>query len=82
MRYLTFTLNPAVDATYWLNGLVVGGANRARRMRRAAAGKGVNVARVMRRLGHDVIATGLLGGDNGHFIESSLVGEGVASGFA
>jgi tagatose 6-phosphate kinase len=81
MRCLTITLNPAVDTTYWLGSFEIGGANRVLRVRRAAAGKGVNVARVMRTLGHDVIATGFLGGEQGEFIAASLEAEGVVNRF-
>jgi tagatose 6-phosphate kinase len=81
MRCLTITFNPAVDSTYWLGELVVGGTNRVRRLRRTAAGKGVNVARILRTLGHDVVATGYLGGGNGAFIESLLDTEGVEPRF-
>lgn len=81
MRCLTITFNPAVDSTYWLGELVVGGTNRVRRLRRTAAGKGVNVARILRTLGHDVVATGYLGGGNGAFIESLLDAEGVEPRF-
>src|SRR5690606_39262649 len=51
------------------------------RMRQVAAGKGVNVARVMRCLGRDVVATGFLGGDNGRFIDEALRAEGVVTRF-
>jgi tagatose 6-phosphate kinase len=81
MRCLTITLNPTVDTTYWLDDLVVGGTNRVRRMRQVAAGKGVNVARVMRCLGRDVVATGFLGGDNGRFIDGALRAEDVVTRF-
>ncbi len=81
MRCLTITLNPTVDTTYWLDDLVIGGTNRVRRMRQVAAGKGVNVARVMRCLGRDVVATGFLGGDNGRFIDEALRAEGVVTRF-
>lgn len=81
MRCLTITFNPAVDSTYWLDELVVGATNRVGRLRRAAAGKGVNVARVLRTLGHGVVATGFLGGGNGSYIESSLEAEGVEPRF-
>lgn len=81
MRCLTITFNPAVDSTYWIGELVVGSTNRVSRLRRTAAGKGVNVARILRTLGHDVVATGFLGGGNGAFIESLLDAEGVEPRF-
>lgn len=81
MRCLTVTLNPALDTTTWIPQLVLGGTNRARRVRHAAAGKGVNVARVLHTLGHDVAATGFLGGVTGASIRSALDVETVPSRF-
>lgn len=81
MRCLTVTLNPALDTTTWLPRMSVGGTNRARRVRHAAAGKGVNVARVLHTLGHDVVATGFLGGATGASIRSALDVETVPSRF-
>jgi tagatose 6-phosphate kinase len=44
-------------------------------------GKGNNVARVLRGLGHDVTATGFLGGNPGEFIEAGLLDAGVTPCF-
>ncbi len=55
---LTVTLNAALDVTYVVDALVVHGTNRVREVHERAGGKGVNVARVLHALGHDVVATG------------------------
>lgn len=81
MRCLTITLNPALDTTTWVPGIALGRTNRARRVRHAAAGKGVNVARVLHTLGHDVLATGFLGGATGASIQAALDVETVPSRF-
>ncbi|WP_163558670.1 1-phosphofructokinase [Halomonas sp. NO4] len=63
-RVLTLTLNPALDLSIGLERLEPGAVNRTRETHLAAAGKGVNVARVLVALGHDVTVSGFLGTDN------------------
>lgn len=63
-RLLTLTLNPALDLSVSLDCLVPGEVNRTRETHLAAAGKGVNVARVLVALGHAVSVSGFLGADN------------------
>ncbi len=61
---LTVTLNPALDMTAQLDTLEPGGVNLIGNSNVHAAGKGINVARVLNDLGHPVTVTGLLGIDN------------------
>lgn len=63
-RVLTLTLNPALDLSASLERLTPGTVNRTRETHLTAAGKGVNVARVLADLGHDVTVSGFLGADN------------------
>jgi 1-phosphofructokinase len=63
-RILTLTLNPALDLSITLPQLVPGEVNRTRESHLEAAGKGVNVARVLAALGHEVTVSGFLGADN------------------
>jgi len=63
-RVLTLTLNPALDLAIRTGPLRLGEVNRTQSTRLDAAGKGINVARVLARLGHDVTVSGLLGEDN------------------
>ncbi|NIC06737.1 1-phosphofructokinase [Billgrantia bachuensis] len=63
-RVLTLTLNPALDLSVSLERLVPGEVNRTHETHLTAAGKGVNVARVLAELGHDVTVSGFLGADN------------------
>lgn len=66
----TITLNPAVDLTIEVGGLVAGGVNRAERAQVNAGGKGVNVAACAADWGGQVTATGVLGrGNDGAFVE-------------
>lgn len=63
-RVLCITLNPALDLAFNLDALVLGSVNRPTSAQLEAAGKGVNVARVLVGLGHDVTVSGFLGADN------------------
>lgn len=63
-RILTLSLNPALDLSIRLERLVPGAVNRTLESRLEAAGKGVNVARVLTALGHEVAVSGFLGADN------------------
>ncbi|WP_257456069.1 1-phosphofructokinase [Archangium lipolyticum] len=63
-RVLTLTLNPALDLAIRLGPIRLGEVNRTESTRLDAAGKGINVARVLVGLGHDVTVSGLLGADN------------------
>lgn len=76
-RFATITLNPSIDTAGALPHLVPGEINRFATARSAAGGKGNNVARVLARLGHPVIASGFAGGYAGAFIADSLRASGV-----
>lgn len=78
---LTITLNPCVDRLIHIDRLLPNDTNRILRIEEDAGGKGVNVARVLHRLGTRVTATGLLGGAPGSYVEHVLEREGVATSF-
>lgn len=82
MRFLTVTLNAAVDLTYLLPSVRLGGVNRVPRVLATPGGKGNNVARLLARLGHRVTATGFIGGHAGRFIAEGVAAAGVRSAFA
>ncbi|WP_447507420.1 1-phosphofructokinase [Acinetobacter lactucae] len=63
-RVLTITLNPAIDVTIQLKELQIGQVNRQESVEIHAAGKGLNIAQVLKDLGHEVIVTGFLGTTN------------------
>ncbi|MBP2478740.1 tagatose 6-phosphate kinase [Crossiella equi] len=69
---LTVTLNAALDVTYTVDDLRPHTTHRVREVHTRAGGKGVNVARVLRALGHETLVTGLAGGDTGHAIRTEL----------
>ncbi len=70
-----------MDKIIYLSDLKQGSVNRAAGLTAMPGGKGINVALMLNRLGHEVMTLGLLGGFMGEFIETSLVREGVFIGF-
>ena len=71
---LTVTLNPAVDKTYTTGALMLGQVNRMRTAHNIAGGKGINVAKILRQYGYEVMVMGFLGGYTGQFIEEYMKG--------
>ena len=69
---LTVTLNPAVDKTYTTGSLLLGQVNRMRTVNNIAGGKGINVAKILRQYGYEVMTAGFLGGYTGQFIEACM----------
>lgn len=63
-RVVTVTLNPALDLTGSLDTLSVGAVSLVKQSNLHAAGKGVNVAKVLSELGAEVTVTGFLGKNN------------------
>lgn len=74
---VTVTPNLALDVTYELPELRPGHAHRVRAVHARAGGKGVNVARVLRSLGHDVMVVGLAGGPTGDAVRADLDASGL-----
>jgi 1-phosphofructokinase family hexose kinase len=73
----TLTLNPAIDRTYLVDGVVVDGVNRVHDIRNEWGGKGINVARALTRSGLPVKAVALLGGSNGRQVAEGVGAEGI-----
>ncbi|MCT2583351.1 1-phosphofructokinase family hexose kinase [Actinophytocola gossypii] len=71
---LTVTLNAALDVTYHVPALVPGESHRVSEVAVRAGGKGVNVARVLRALGHNALVTGFAGGTE---IQADLAAAGI-----
>ena len=72
---------PVLQRTFTFARLNLDQVNRAIATDEYASGKSINVARVLRTLGEDVIATGFLGGDSGRFIREELTALGLTSDF-
>ena len=77
----TVTLNPALDKTVEIPSLTVDSVNRITTMRTDPGGKGINVSKVIDKLGKKSIATGILGGDTGNAIQSALQAMGLETSF-
>ncbi|HIZ75077.1 MAG TPA: 1-phosphofructokinase [Candidatus Mediterraneibacter stercoravium] len=77
----TVTLNPALDKTVEIPSLTVDAVNRITSMRTDPGGKGINVSKVIGKLGGNSIAAGILGGDTGRAILSALESMGLTTCF-
>ncbi len=77
----TVTLNPALDKTVEIPSLTVDAVNRITSMRTDPGGKGINVSKVIQKLGGASVAAGILGGDTGRAILSALTEMGLTTLF-
>src|SRR3990172_4157087 len=78
---VTVTLNAALDRSLTVPILQVGHRHRASDVVTLAGGKGVNVARALKRLDVPVVATGLAGGRTGARIVEELTAEAILNDF-
>jgi len=69
---LTVTLNTALDITYRVRSLRPHASHRVTEVSERPGGKGLNVARVLAALGHEVTATGFSGGATGAVVQRRL----------
>ncbi|MEU6666557.1 1-phosphofructokinase family hexose kinase [Streptomyces sp. NPDC046727] len=69
---LTVTLNTALDITYRVRSLRPHASHRVSEVVERPGGKGVNVARVLAALGHEVTVTGFAGGPTGRVLRERL----------
>lgn len=76
-RFVTFTPNPALDVSTSVERLVDAHKLRCDTPLMHPGGGGINVARVLHRLGHEVLAVYPAGGPNGERLQGLLQDEGV-----
>lgn len=69
---LTVTLNTALDITYRVRALRPHSSHRVSEVTERPGGKGLNVARVLAALGHQVTVTGFAGGATGRVVQERL----------
>ena len=79
---VTVTVNAALDRTLTVPNFQAGFRHRASESLTLPGGKGVNIARALKRLGQPVIAIGLSGGKTGTRIVEDLTTEGILNDFA
>lgn len=77
----TCTVAPSIDCTNYLPEFKTGTLNRSDKVHYYPGGKGINVSRVLQRLGVNSIALGFAGGFTGRFIEDFLAEENVETDF-
>ncbi len=78
---ITVTLNAAMDKTLEVPSFTPGRRHRTVDQTTMPGGKGVNIARAIKRLGQPVIATGLAGGATGTRIVEALNDESILNDF-
>ena len=77
----TVTINPSIDYIVQLPELNLGLVNRMAYDNKLPGGKGINVSRILRELGHDSVAWGFMGGFTGRFITDALEKDGLKTDF-
>ena len=70
---LTFTPNPCVDKTVFVDELALGSKIRSQRCTCIPGGKGINVARAAKALGCDAASLTILGGRPGQHVQDMIV---------
>ena len=78
---VTLTLNPAIDRTIKVDQINQRDVTRVTKTIRDAAGKGINVSKVIHSLGGNTIAAGFLAGENGAFIKKALSALNISYNF-
>ncbi|WP_158736541.1 1-phosphofructokinase [Alteribacillus sp. YIM 98480] len=77
----TLTLNPALDYVVEVADFTEGSINRTKNELKYPGGKGINVSRVLKRLGVSSTALGFTGGFTGDYIENVLEQENIETDF-
>ncbi|MDZ5473761.1 1-phosphofructokinase [Bacillus sp. 31A1R] len=77
----TLTLNPSVDYIVELDKIALGELNRTKKEAKFPGGKGINVSRVLNRLGEKSKALGFIGGFTGDYIHHYLQQEMIETDF-
>ncbi|MCP1124646.1 tagatose-6-phosphate kinase [Bacillus sp. 3103sda1] len=78
---LAVTMNPSIDISYPIQDFKLDDVNRVENVRKTAGGKGLNVARVVKQMGEDVLATGVIGGTIGGCIIQELTKSDIRNHF-
>ncbi|MBT2649133.1 1-phosphofructokinase [Bacillus sp. ISL-34] len=77
----TVTLNPSIDYLVEVESFQMGKVNRASYDAKFPGGKGINVSRVLKRLGNSTTALGFIGGQTGEYVKRFLRQEEIFTDF-
>jgi tagatose 6-phosphate kinase len=77
----TITLNVAIDKAYVVNDFAKNTVTRVLKCTNTAGGKGLNVSKIIKLCGEDIIATGFVGGHAGAYVEDLLSNHTIATDF-
>ncbi|CAH0143239.1 Tagatose-6-phosphate kinase [Peribacillus sp. Bi96] len=77
----TVTLNPSIDYLVEVESFQIGKVNRTSYDAKFPGGKGINVSRVLKRLGNVTTALGFIGGQTGEFVKRFLRQEEIFTDF-
>ncbi|MBO4897987.1 MAG: 1-phosphofructokinase [Clostridia bacterium] len=80
MRVSTFTLNPAIDKTYYADDFALDKVNRAEKTKTNAGGKGINFTAALAECSVPLLALGFLG-TGGNMIDAFLKAKNVETDF-
>ncbi|MFA9378916.1 MAG: 1-phosphofructokinase [Lachnotalea sp.] len=77
----TITLNVAIDKAYVVDDFAKDTVTRVLKCTNTAGGKGLNVSKVVKLCGEDIVATGFVGGHAGAYVEDLLSEHNIATDF-
>lgn len=77
----TITLNVAIDKAYVVDDFAKNTVTRVQKCTNTAGGKGLNVSKVVKLCGEDIIATGFVGGHAGAYVEDLLSEYNITTDF-
>lgn len=77
----TVTLNPSIDYLVEVESFKMGKVNRTSYDAKFPGGKGINVSRMLKRLGNSTTALGFIGGQTGEFVKRFLRQEEIFTDF-
>ncbi|WP_319582561.1 1-phosphofructokinase [uncultured Pseudodesulfovibrio sp.] len=80
-RIVTVTMNPAIDLACTVPGFAAGAVNRVAGYQSDAAGKGVNIAGLLRKFDLPVTVSGFLGTENARIFEKRFADLGMTDEF-
>lgn len=78
---IAVALNPAIDQTVEVDHFHEADTNRVLGIRYDIGGKGINVARALKEIGCEALATGFAAGQRGRMIEDQLLDDGIGCDF-